>query len=242
MFDIAEHAGDKTPIEIALGVDSQGRTTARKLYEFLELNPAVYSRWVKMNILENPFAEAGTDYEVLNIRVENPLGGRPTTDYLLSASFAKKLAMGTRNERGEIAKNYFVKVEEKLKQVIKQPYHQIPQTYPEALRLAADLAEQNQKLLPKAEQFDKFISGENYQSMNLVAKSLGTGRNRLFQFLRDHKVLLANNVPYQRFIDAGYFVVKEKPIQMGDQVINKIQTYVTAKGVDWIAKLLEDSV
>ena len=120
--------------------------------------------------------------------------------------------------------------------------YKIPQTYPEALRLAADLAEQNQKLLPKAEQFDKFISGENYQTMNLVAKSLGTGRNRLFKFLRDHKVLLANNVPYQRYIDAGYFVVKEKPIQMGDQVINKVQTYVTAKGVDWIAKLLEGSV
>lgn len=77
--------------------------------------------------------------------------------------------------------------------------------------------------------------------MNMVAKSLGTGRNRLFQFLRDQKVLLANNAPYQRFIDAGYFVVKEKPIQMGDEVINKTQTYVTAKGVDWIAKLLEDS-
>jgi anti-repressor protein len=119
--------------------------------------------------------------------------------------------------------------------------YKIPRTYPEALRLAADLAEQNQKLLPKAEQFDKFISGENYQTMNLVAKSLGTGRNRLFKFLRDHKVLLANNAPYQRFIDAGYFVVKEKPIQMGDQTINKVQTYVTAKGVDWIAKLLEDS-
>ena len=122
---------------------------------------------------------------------------------------------------------------------IAKPHHQIPQTYPEALRLAADLAEQNQKLLPKAEQFDKFISGENYQTMSLVAKSLGTGRNRLFKFLRDHKVLLANNAPYQRFIDAGYFVVKEKPIQMGDQVINKIQTYVTAKGVEWIARLLD---
>ena len=119
--------------------------------------------------------------------------------------------------------------------------YKIPRTYPEALRLAADLAEQNEKLLPKAKSYDQFISGENYQTMNLVAKSLGTGRNRLFKFLRDHKVLLANNVPYQRFIDAGYFVVKEKPIQMGDQVINKIQTYVTAKGVDWIAKLLEDS-
>lgn len=120
--------------------------------------------------------------------------------------------------------------------------YKIPQTYPEALRLAADLAEQNQKLLPKAEQYDRFLSGENYQDMNTVAKSLGTGRNRLFKFLRDHKILLANNTPYQQYIDAGYFVVKEKPIQMGAQVINKVQTYVTAKGVGWLAKLLEGKV
>ena len=49
---------------------------------------------------------------------------------------------------------------------------------------------------------------------------------------------MSNNRPYQRFIDAGYFVVKEKPIQMGGQVINKPQTYVTAKGVSWLEKLL----
>lgn len=35
-----------TPIEIALGVDEQGMTTARKLYEFLELAPQNYSRWL----------------------------------------------------------------------------------------------------------------------------------------------------------------------------------------------------
>ncbi|MCD7870750.1 MAG: hypothetical protein LUG59_09485 [Enterocloster clostridioformis] len=29
-----------TPIEIALGIDGEGRTTATKLYDFLELNPA----------------------------------------------------------------------------------------------------------------------------------------------------------------------------------------------------------
>lgn len=28
-----------TPIEIALGVDGNGMTTAKRLYEFLELNP-----------------------------------------------------------------------------------------------------------------------------------------------------------------------------------------------------------
>jgi len=102
-----------TPIEVMLGVDEQGRTTARKLYEFLGLAVGQFSRWGRTNILENQFAVAGEDYEGFDINVE----GNMTKDYKLSASFAKKLAMGTHNERGEQAKNYFIKVEDKLKQV-----------------------------------------------------------------------------------------------------------------------------
>ena len=39
-----------TPIEIALGVDGNGMTTAKRLYEFLELNPSIYSApagWIR---------------------------------------------------------------------------------------------------------------------------------------------------------------------------------------------------
>jgi prophage antirepressor-like protein len=100
--------------------------------------------------------------------------------------------------------------------------------------------EQIAAMKPKAEAHDKFISGENYQSMAVVAKALGTGRNRLYDFLRKQKILMSNNVPYQKYIDRGYFVVKEKSIQMGEQVINKPQTYVTAKGVDFIFRLLQE--
>ncbi|UZQ86007.1 phage antirepressor KilAC domain-containing protein [Thermoclostridium stercorarium] len=109
------------------------------------------------------------------------------------------------------------------------------------IQLATALKEERQKRLelePKAEQFDKFISGENYQDMNTTAKVLGWGRNKLFAELRQRKILMSDNRPYQRYIDAGYFVVKEKPIQMGGQVFNKPQTYVTAKGVSWLEKLL----
>ncbi|WP_199425792.1 BRO family protein [Thermaerobacillus caldiproteolyticus] len=100
--------------------------------------------------------------------------------------------------------------------------------------------EQIAMMKPKAEAHDKFISGENYQSMNVVAKTLGTGRNRLYDFLRKQKILMSNNVPYQEYIERGYFVVREKSIQMGEQVINKPQTYVTAKGVDFIFRLLQE--
>lgn len=115
---------------------------------------------------------------------------------------------------------------------------QIPKTFAEALRLAADLEEERQKLLPKADQFDKFISGENYQDMNTAAKALSWGRNKLFAELRRRGILMSGNRPYQSYIDRGYFVVKEKPIDMGGTVFNKPQTYVTARGIDWLSREL----
>lgn len=110
----------QTPIEIALQIDEQGRTTARALYDFLELAKGQFSRWVKTNILENRFAEENVDYEVFDIYVENPQGGRPSQDYKLTAPFAKKLAMMCNNEQGEQARAYFLAVEEKLKGVVQK--------------------------------------------------------------------------------------------------------------------------
>ena len=108
---------DLTPMELALGVDEEGNTTARKLYSFLELRPGDYSRWCKNKILENEFAIENTDFVRLLIDAETPTGGKiQREDYRLTASFAKKLAMGTHNERGEQAKTYFVKIEERVKQ------------------------------------------------------------------------------------------------------------------------------
>lgn len=109
---------NQTPIEILLQVDEEGKTTAKALYEFLQLDKSHYSKWCKRNILENDFAEENVDYIVFALKGENPQGGRPTTDYKLTASFAKKLAMSCQNERGEQAREYFIKIEEKLKQTV----------------------------------------------------------------------------------------------------------------------------
>jgi len=104
---------DLTPIEIALGVDGEGRTTAKKLYNFLELDESHYSRWIKLNILKNQFAEENVDFIPFALNGED--GGSKTYDYKLSASFAKKLAMGTHNHKGDEAQRYFIEVEYVLK-------------------------------------------------------------------------------------------------------------------------------
>lgn len=105
---------NQTPIEIALGIDAEGKTTARKLYTFLELAKGQFSRWAKTNILENEFAEEGVDYWGFDINVE----GNITQDFKLTASFAKKLSMTQKNEKGEQARNYFVIVENKTKELV----------------------------------------------------------------------------------------------------------------------------
>ncbi len=118
----------QTPIEIALGIDADGKTTAKKLYEFLEMDASHYSRWVKTNITDNPFAIENEDYEVLATNGENspsmassskkPKTGRGNTeDFKLSANFAKKLSMQGKGEKGEQARDYFIKVEDKLKEI-----------------------------------------------------------------------------------------------------------------------------
>ena len=118
-------ASSFTPIEIALGVDNDGMTTAKKLYEFLDLNQAAYARWFRSNILENEFAEEGTDFFPFNTNVE--CGGQASKDARLTARFAKKLSMTQKNERGEQAREYFTRVEDGAKKMILQFQDMSPQ-------------------------------------------------------------------------------------------------------------------
>ena len=111
----------QTPIEVALGVDAEGMTTAKNLYAFLELHPAAYSRWLKKNIKENIFAELNQDYFPLNTNVEREISAfeakQQNTDYKLTASFAKKLAMSSQTP-GELAREYFIRVEQNAIQIL----------------------------------------------------------------------------------------------------------------------------
>lgn len=107
---------EQTPIEIALGIDEEGMTTARKLYSFLELAQGQFSRWAKTNIIDNSFAVENEDYWGFDIDVE----GNKTVDYKITANFAKKLSMLSKSERGEQARNYFIGCEQSLKIAFKK--------------------------------------------------------------------------------------------------------------------------
>nr|WP_288828473.1 antA/AntB antirepressor family protein [uncultured Clostridium sp.] len=181
-----------TPIEIALGIDENGMTTAKKLYEFLEMDKSQYARWCKNNISSNEFAEEGVDYEVYDSDVENPLGGRPTQDFKLTAKFAKKLSMTQKNERGEQAREYFTKVEDGAKKMILQFQDMSPQLQymirveQEQKRQAQEIAEVKELAQNSADRVESIREvvaldttswrEDTRNLLNKIAQSLGGGQ------------------------------------------------------------------
>lgn len=120
----------------------------------------------------------------------------------------------------------------------------IPKTMSEALRLAADQAEQIEKqqavlsiAAPKAEFVDRYVDGTGLKGFRQVAKLLGAKENDFRAFLQDKRVMYRLGgewVPFAEHIAAGRFSVKTGQADNG-HAFNAAK--FTPKGVQWIAGL-----
>ena len=64
------------------------------------------------------------------------------------------------------------------------------------------------------------------------------GRNKLFQFLRDNKILMKNNTPYSNY--EKYFEVRYVPKENKFKTVNTFtQTKINTKGMQYILKKLQ---
>ena len=84
---------------------------------------------------------------------------------------------------------------------------------------------------------------EDLIDMNAMAKlaadkNFNIGRTRLFRWLKEMGVLMSNNLPYQRYIDRGYFAVKESVFEVEGMKKTYRQTFVTGKGQLFIIGML----
>lgn len=76
-------------------------------------------------------------------------------------------------------------------------------------------------------------------SITDYANLLSVGRNKLFKFLRSNKILKSNNLPYQKYLNQGYFEVKEMLIRSH---IPYVQTFITGKGQLKLHKIIQEGV
>lgn len=92
---------------------------------------------------------------------------------------------------------------------------------------------------PKVAFADAVGNATNTQTVSQVAKVLGIGPRKLFDFLRTNGILMVNNLPFQHHIDCGRFKVIEVPYKDGDGADRvKPQARVTGKGVTFIQQRL----
>jgi prophage antirepressor-like protein len=172
-------------------------------------------------------------------------GGMQSLSYIPEGDIYRLIARSQLPEAEKFEKWVF---DEVIPEIRKTGGYHLPQTYQEALRALADKVEQNEKLaaenaklLPKAAFFDAVTDSKSAISIGEVAKVLdvGIGQNKLFAFLRDRKILDRQNIPYQEYIDRGYFRTIEQKYDVRGEVRISIKTLVFQKGIDFIRKQLQ---
>ncbi len=102
-------------------------------------------------------------------------------------------------------------------------------------RLAAET--KVKELTPKAEFHDQVAASVNCVEIGEFAKAIGTGQNRLFKWLRQQRILMPNNHPYQDHLDADHFQLEERRrTDHQGQERTYFVTVVTGKGQTYLHK------
>lgn len=192
------------------------------------------------------------DAEDKGVTKVSTLGGMQDAT-IINESGLYSLVFGSRLEGAKRFKHWVTS--EVIPQIRKTGTYNLPSNYTEALeRLLIEVKEnerlvnenetfkaEREVLLPKADFFDAVAGSKDSVPVGDVAKILdmGIGRNKLFEFLRDEKILDYCNRPYQKYIDQGYFRVVEQKYEKNGEICINIKTLVYQKGINFIRKKLE---
>lgn len=142
----------------------------------------------------------------------------------------------------QLSPEFTARLVDRWQELENQQMPQISQTLSEALRLAADQAEQieRQNLLleqqrPKVEFVQRYVEVGTTKSLRETAKILRVPERAMIDCLVDDGLLFrqsGNLLPYQKYHVKGLFDVKTGTTEYGH---NYTQTRVTSKGIEYIA-------
>ncbi|MCY7961339.1 phage antirepressor KilAC domain-containing protein [Bacillus spizizenii] len=155
----------------------------------------------------------------------------------------KKILKTIRKTGGYVANadmmvnTYFGELEDHQKTAVKHLFVNVNKLQAKSQALEKKVTEYQ----PKVEKYHQFLDADGLMDIGSLVKELnikGFGRNKLFAFLKDKKILMTNNLPYQTYMNRGYFVIKSVPTTKIGYVS---KTYLTPKGADFIADLIRKS-
>lgn len=210
---------------------------ARDLHEFLGIGKR-FATWIADRIDQYGFTQ-GVDYTIIPDSGKNQ-NGRPLMEYSVTLDMAKELSMVERNEKGKLARRYFIQCEKQ----VNAPQFQIPQTLGEALLLAGKLATEVEKknaqisaAAPKVAFADRVSNSEGTMSRRNAAKCLNHPPLAFNQWLKDSRFSNRDGMPAQTEITRGH----QRVIVSENNGRACSTPHITAKGLLYYATKLYSS-
>jgi len=232
-----------------IGDDAIQSVNARDLHAFLEVGKD-FSTWTKGRIEQYGFVE-GHDFVSFDAAPQNGGAGNRghRVEFAISLDMAKELAMVERNEKGKQARRYFLDCERQ----VRAQAAAIPQTLPEALRLAADEAEKRaaaeEKLAiaaPKALAFDRIATEtEGAVCLRAAAKLTQVPKKQFLQLLNSEGWIFRHHHSHTWMgrsdrERAGLLELKRTRVTRDDGTEKNVeQVLVTPRGLAKIAELIQ---
>lgn len=131
---------------------------------------------------------------------------------------------------------------------------QLPRTRTEAIEMMLEqsrMLDHQQTYIEETKHDVEFAqavsSSKSGVNLEVYAKSVGIGRNKLFNWLRKEKILMSDplpkyskshNMPYQHFIDSEYFTIKRCVFNTSHGRERSFTPLITGKGEVWLTKKL----
>lgn len=217
---------------IPINTENPERITvfARDLHAFLEVDTR-FNDWFP-RMCEYGFEEGKDFYSFLS-KTQN--GGRPSRDAELTIDMAKEICMLQRNEKGKIARRYFVELE--------KAWNSPEKVMARALQIANNQVKQLQAKIEADAPAVRFAEAVTGADTNILVRDLAKilsqngaeiGGNRLFERLRQDGYLIKSgsdyNMPTQKSMELGLFFVRETPRIAKEGAVIDRTTKVTPKG------------
>lgn len=182
------------------------------------------------------------------------IGTLATQEFTHNGNVYEEYRLNKRDSLILVAQNcpeFTAQIVDRWQELESQQGPQIPQTYAAALleagRLALEVEQKNHLLAvqaPKVAFADRVAGDDKGVNIGNYARAVGLGQNVLFRALRDHRILMSggnrHNLPFQDYIERGYFTVKEGTRTHNDETVPTFTPMVTGKGQQWLTRRLID--
>ena len=245
-------------IKVSENENGELLVSARELHEFLEISrnfTTWFKRMCEYGYDENvDFVTIWSDSK--NGNAVSYLGSPQkmsakgyVVNYALKIDMAKELSMIQRNEKGKQTRQYFIECEKQLTSQVPQLSRketlqlqlfskdplEVANAHTELVQI--EIAEATKPLIetieeqkPDVDFANAIKTSETNIKIGDFSKMTTLGRTKLFEFLRENKILMKTNLPYQTYIDRNYFAVTE--LSKNGMIFPT--TLITPKGQQWL--------